>query len=379
MHVVYLCNEYPPSKGGGVGTFTRNLGRELVKCGHQVTVIGYYRVEAEAVEQDEGVRVIRFPALYVPGINPFLNAPRLRSRLTRLHQGSPIDILEGPELSQWGMNRAVPGKKVIRMHGGHHFFSVTLGRKPRWLRGWIEKTSFRNADALCAVSNYVAEVTRRELRLGSRPVALLSNPVNTRQFSPQAGIAEEPGRIFFAGTLCEKKGIRQLVEAMPLICAAVPHAQLFVAGKDSIDSGTRQSYQGRLMAAISPELRERIHFLGIIPNANLPDYIARAQVCVYPSHMEAMPLTWLEGMSMGKCVVASQTGPGPEVIHDGIDGLLCDPHNPQSIASQVVRALQDAELRARLGAAARKKVEEQFSTEVMVQRNITFYQDCLEH
>lgn len=362
-----------------MGTFTQNLGRELVKCGHQVTVIGYYRVAAEAVEQDEGVRVIRFPALYVPGINPFLNAPRLRGRLQQLHQQSPIDIIEGPELSQWGLTRAVPGKKIIRMHGGHHYFSVTLGRKPRRLRGWIEKTSFRNADALCAVSNYVAEITRRELRLGSRPITVLPNPVNTRQFASDPEIGEEPGRIFFAGTLCEKKGIRQLVEAIPLICAAVPHAQLIVAGRDSIDPGTKQSYQRGLMAAISPELREKIHFLGAIPNADLPGYIALSQVCAFPSHIEAQGIVILEGMSMGKCVVASQTGPGPEVIQDGIDGLLCDPRNPQSIADQVVRALQDGELRARLGAVARKKIEEQFSTEILVKRNIAFYQECLGH
>lgn len=379
MHVVYLCNEYPPSRGGGVGTFTRNLGRELVKCGNQVTVIGYYRVAAEAVEQDEGVRVIRFPALYVPGINPFLNAPRLRGRLQRLHQQSPIDIIEGPELSQWGLTRAVPGKKIIRMHGGHHYFSVTLGRKPRRLRGWIEKISFRNADALCAVSNYVAEVTQRELGLGSRAITILPNPVDIHQFAPGQNTAEEPGRIFFAGTLCEKKGIRQLVEAMPAICAAVPEAHLIAAGKDTLDPVTNRSFQQQLEAMIAPELHGKIHFLGSVPNTDLPGLIAQAQVCVYPSHMEAMPLAWLEGMSMGKCVVASQIGPGPEVIRDGIDGLLCDPRNPQSIADQVVRALQDGELRARLGAVARKKIEEQFSTEILVKRNIAFYQECLGH
>jgi glycosyltransferase involved in cell wall biosynthesis len=84
-------------------------------------------------------------------------------------------------------------------------------------------------------------------------------------------------------------------------------------------------------------------------------------------------------MAMGKAVVASQTGPGPEIIQPEVNGLLCDPFDPSSIAQAVTRALRDYQLRQRLGAAARKTVEEKYAVDVLLQKNLDFYRDCLEH
>jgi glycosyltransferase involved in cell wall biosynthesis len=90
--------------------------------------------------------------------------------------------------------------------------------------------------------------------------------------------------------------------------------------------------------------------------------------------MEALPIAWVEGLAMGKAVVASETGPGPEVIEDGVSGLLCNPHDPDSIAAALLRVLNDAPLRARLGAAARQRAEQLFSLEKLVHDNIEYYE-----
>jgi glycosyltransferase involved in cell wall biosynthesis len=94
--------------------------------------------------------------------------------------------------------------------------------------------------------------------------------------------------------------------------------------------------------------------------------------------MEALPVAWLEALAMGKAVVASQTGPGPEIIDDDFSGLLCDPHDPHSVAEQVIRALNDADLRRRLGEQGRRRAIEQFSAEVLVRRNEAFYQRLVQ-
>jgi glycosyltransferase involved in cell wall biosynthesis len=83
-------------------------------------------------------------------------------------------------------------------------------------------------------------------------------------------------------------------------------------------------------------------------------------------------------MAMGKAIVASRTGPGPEVVEHRGSGLLCDPHDPSSIAASVRELLGDRALRKRLGAAARERALRDFSADVMMQRNMTFYQQCLE-
>jgi glycosyltransferase involved in cell wall biosynthesis len=83
-------------------------------------------------------------------------------------------------------------------------------------------------------------------------------------------------------------------------------------------------------------------------------------------------------MASGKAVVTSQTGPGPELIEDGVSGLLCDPHSPASIADKVIRLLKDASLRRRLGSQARLRVVQQFSTGALVERNEAFYSRCVQ-
>lgn len=373
MHICFLCNEYPPGRHGGVGSFTQTLARALAARGHQVTSIGLYPRQRAGEENDEGVRIIRLPHAELPGTGFLVNGARLHKALKQIHRQTPIDVIEGPELSLALIPENFPAAKVIRMNGGHRFFAATLGEQPRRWRSWLERRSFARADHLCAVSNYVAETTRQLLQLGDRAIEILPNPVDVSRFQPQPPELEQDGLILFAGTVCEKKGVRQLVQAMPQIVAAAPNARLWIAGRDWFDPQTGKSFIEKLRGMIQPELADRIVFKGMIEHAELPAMMAQASVCVYPSHMEAMPLAWLEGLAMGKAVVASQTGPGPEAIEDGVSGLLCNPHEPSSIAEKIIRLLKDAELRRRLGQQARQRAVNLFSIEALVNRNEAFY------
>jgi glycosyltransferase involved in cell wall biosynthesis len=134
----------------------------------------------------------------------------------------------------------------------------------------------------------------------------------------------------------------------------------------------------RLRERIPANLAGKITFTGEVGRDRLRDLMASAAVCVFPSHMEAMPIVWLEAMAMGKAVVASETGPGPEVLSDGVSGLLCNPRDPASIASRVIAALRDGALRARLGSAARRRAVLDFSLEAMTRRYLDFYEACAD-
>jgi glycosyltransferase involved in cell wall biosynthesis len=228
------------------------------------------------------------------------------------------------------------------------------------------------------VSCFVAETTRQLLELGDRPMEILPNPVDTSAFRPRPEVPEETGLIVFVGTVCEKKGIRQLIHAMPGIAQAAPEAHLLVVGRDWRDRESGRSFTEYLRGLIPADLQERIVFQGAVEHDQLWRILARAAVCVYPSHMEALPVAWVEAMAMGKAVVASNTGPGPEVVEDGVSGLLCNPHQPESIAEKVIQLLKAPQLRRRLGAAARQRAVEHFSVEVLVGRNLDFYHRCVE-
>ncbi|MBI1792667.1 MAG: glycosyltransferase family 4 protein [Chloroflexi bacterium] len=348
---------------------------ELVRRGHLVSVVGFYDVREKTECQEMGVRVIRLPRSKTPFANIWVHRFVLAQELKKLNQKAALDLVEGPELSFAFLPKLPEAGYVIRLHGGHHFFSTELGRKPRMGRGWYEKISFRNADFFCAVSQYVADKTSNLLNIHG-PIEIIPNPVDTELFSPSP-TKEEQGLIAFVGTVCEKKGIRQLIQAMPLILDVHPTARLLVIGRDQYDKNLNKCFTEHLKQIMDSAIHSQVFFLGAVNHNELPALLNKASLCVYPSHMEAMPIAWLEGMSMGKTVVASMTGPGVEIIEDGENGLLCNPFDPKSIADKVNCALSDTNLRNKLGFAARKKVEVEYCMDVLTEKNLNFYRNCL--
>lgn len=377
VHVCFVCNEYPPAPHGGIGTFTQTLGRALVARGHRVTVVGAVGPTLAGTTNDEGVHVVRVATTGVPRIGAVAETVRMRAAIRAVHRQHRIDVLETQEIGLTHVPDDIPAVRVVRMHGGHHFFADAAGRRPLLARGWLERRSVRRADVLCAVSHYVAAETRRLLGLGERPIEVLPNPVDTARFCPSDPADEEPGTVLFAGTVCEKKGIRELVAAMCTVVAAEPHARLVVAGRDTKDPRTGTSITEVLRGSLPPAVASRVTFLGSVAHDAMPQLFARAAVVACPSHMEAQGLVVLEGLAMGKVLVVGGRGPGPEIVEDGVSGLLCNPHDPDAIAAAIITALRDGPLRARLRTAARARAESCFALHDLVLRNERFYERCL--
>jgi len=380
VHICYLCSEYPPRRHGGVGTVTRTLARALVRRGHSVTVVGFDQSVGDRIAQhdDEGVSVIRIRSSAVPRFGALASHSRLQMELRRLHSIRRIDVLEGPELSLALLPRRLFPAKVIRMHGGHHFSCHQVGQKRKPVRSWLERRSLRKADYLCAVSQHVARVTSDLLDLGHRVIEILPNPVDTVRFAPQPSVTEVPHRLMFVGTVYEKKGVRQLIQAMPAILEREPKAHLQIVGRDWHDPVTGKNYTEEMRQLAAQLAPGRVSFLGMVNNNDLPMLLATASVCVMPSHSEAMGIARLEALSTGRPLVVGRSGAGPEVVEDGVSGLLCDPHDPKSIAYCVTTLLAAPALRERLGQGGRRRALERFSTEKLVVQNEQFYRGCIE-
>jgi glycosyltransferase involved in cell wall biosynthesis len=377
MHVALICDEYPPGVHGGIGSLTQTVARRIVGAGHRATVVGTYRPSPdrrdEGNELDEGVQVIRLDSRgRVPIWRAVADQRRLWKRIDQIHASDPIDVLEGPEPSLWAAPRRPGFPTIVRMHGGHRFFAEAEGRPTAPGRRWVEARSIRRADDLVAVSDHTARRTSTLLGLDGRPITVIPNPVDVHAFRPGARPVV-PGLVVFVGTVCEKKGVRQLVDSFPAVVARVPHARLLVVGRDQTDPATGGSFTARLQASIPPELAERVVFAGPVAHDQVADLVAQAEVCALPSHMEAMPMAWIEVLAAGKALVASSTGPGPEVVEHGVSGLLVDPHDPEAIAGALVAVLTDPACRDRLGAAARQRAVDRFSIDELIQVNLDHY------
>lgn len=374
MHICYITHEYPIKNlsHGGVGTFTRSLGYKLAQRGVSVSVIRISKVGRTEIIDDNGVQVYMVPESKLP-FKFFFNSAAVNKTIADIHRSNPISVVETPELGL-AFLRKIPGiQYIVRMHGGHHFFAKAENRPTEWKKVWQEKKSFAKADHIIAVSNYVAETTRELLGLGSRSIRVLYNPIDTKKFYPADPGKIIPYRLFFAGTIIEKKGIRQLVQSLEYLVDDYPELQLLIAGKDANIPGTVQPYRPVLEAAISEKTRKHIVFLGSVPNFEIPLEIEKAQICCYPSHMEAMPLAWLEVLAMGKVFLGSKTGPGPEAVNENQTGYLTDPHDPKAIADSIRFIFEHYGQALELAKNARLRVLDEFDIDGLVQKNIDFY------
>jgi glycosyltransferase involved in cell wall biosynthesis len=136
---------------------------------------------------------------------------------------------------------------------------------------------------------------------------------------------------------------------------------------------------------LRPQLEARRRELGLHDSVFLPGWITSAadvamptfDVFFQPSLWEAMSVVILEAMATGKPIVATQVGENPRIIEDGVDGLLINPGDIDGMTAALCRILDDPALAARLGTAARRKAEQQFSVEHMTHAYERVYLDVV--
>lgn len=374
MHIVFLSHEYPLWSPGGIGTFIQTFGRALVEEGHRVSVVGPGRERKEIQMEDRGVQLFRLPKKIglLPGF--WHNSIQLNRKLKSLHEEVPIDIIESAELGLAFISGNHNAMKVIRLHGGHHFFAEAEKRGIDKKKGYLERRSFKKADGFIAVSNYVKEHTAKFLSYNGKPLTVIPHLMETTMDVPAVDINKN--KLLFAGTVCEKKGVRELIQAFELIRKRFPEMELDIYGRDWFYQDGR-SYIESIQLELPKEMFYNVTFHGSIPREKLFLKYAEAAVCVFPSHMETQGLVTLEAMLMSKPVVFTEYGPGPETIDHGRTGLLCDVYDPSDISRKVLQILEDYDWAIQLGTVARHAVLEKYDRTRILEQNLKFYNQLM--
>ncbi len=182
----------------------------------------------------------------------------------------------------------------------------------------------------------------------------------------RAVTAEGPPTIFCtASGLAEKKGVRILLEACSMLAARRRDWRCVIAGSDP-DGGALERF--RALTARSG-LGGLVRFAGNIPSTELMRAVSGAGLFVLPcvraesGDMDGIPVSLMEAMGMGLPVISSRISGVPELIEDGVSGLLVEPGDPSALASAIERLLDDPELADSLGREASRRVAEGFSVE----------------
>jgi glycosyltransferase involved in cell wall biosynthesis len=295
-------------------------------------------------------------------------AHRLRpaGRLRRLLRGA--DVLHTHTLASANAlsTLASPVPVVRHLHIENHFRPATAPLLRR-----LDSRTARRCAALIAVSD---DTRRAYLRQGYPDrIEVVHNGIDLDGAAPAPSLRAElalPNGTPLIGEiarLCDVKGQRELIEALP----AVPDARLVLFGRDLEQGGAFQ--EGLERTADRLGVRDRVVFAGHRDDA--AELLAELDLFVLPSWTEGLPLVVLEAMARRRAVVATPVGGTPEVVADGETGLLVPPRDPDALAAAIRELLADPERRRRMGEAGYRRAAERFSAEAMTRRVLEIYDE----
>ncbi len=170
----------------------------------------------------------------------------------------------------------------------------------------------------------------------------------------------------------------ELPEIFNRIIEQMPAARFRLAGKDVRDIRTGRSTRELMEEQLSQAAANKVEWLGSLPYDAILEEIAKAWVVVLPSFAEALPMTWIEAMAMEKALVTSNIGWAGEVMLDAETGFMVDPKDHELYAEKVLELLNDPALTKQVGKAARERVLKKFSSEVVAEQNIEFYERVVD-
>lgn len=255
---------------------------------------------------------------------------------------------------------------------GYMFTSNRL--KARFLRNvlrWLARVLFNRRNSMSLVQNPDDRDALMILGVDSGRIALIpGSGVDIEKFAP-SGEREGRTTIAFAGRLLEDKGVRTLVKAQRQLWERGIQCDLLIAGAP--DPGNPTSIGDDEIA--SWQHQPGVTVLGHIEHVS--ELWQRSHIAALPSRREGLPMSLLEAAACGRPMVATDVPGCREVVKDGETGFLVPADNATALAQAIERLAISKELRARMGASARKFAVEHFSSEIVGNMVVTVYDQLL--
>lgn len=384
IRVLRLCSvfEPPPSalvgKGvrfdpiGGMQNHTAELTRALDRRGIVQTVLTTRPPTAPYLQRlgdharviRVGLPVRRFRQLYGPQAAIIAPILALRADVVHVHLGEDLAVL--PVGVAAARLHRLP--LVLTVHTSlRHTLAVSDLRSAllKTLGGPIERCGERSAEAVLVITSRLFRLLVSD-GVEEKRIYVIPPGVNPSLFEgpfedPFAGIRRP--RVLFVGRLAAQKGVGTLVEAAGLL--EDPSAQVLLVG----DGPERKALERE---AKRIGVGDRLHFVGFFAHERLPAVLAHADLLVLPSLYEELGTVLLEAMQAGLPIVASKTGGIPDVIEDGVNGMLVPPGDPEALAHAIGRLLTDRDLARQLSEAAQERSKD-YDWEVLAERVLAVY------
>ena len=224
-----------------------------------------------------------------------------------------------------------------------------------------------HASTVIVLSNrlqaYIATIAPRAT------TATIHNFVEISRFETEAkraSVKRSSSMLLFLGFISHRKGIYDLIRALPAISRSIPEVRLVAAGTGDIDVVRR--------SAIELGVEKHVLLPGYVSGPEKFRLLAEAAIYVLPSYNEGVPISILEAMSVGLPIVTTPVGGIPDVIRSGEEGFLVAPGSIDELARRIIQLLSDEGLRKRMGENARRRLRTEHSPEVSLGALTALYQ-----
>jgi alpha-maltose-1-phosphate synthase len=382
MRVGILTREYPPEVYGGAGVHVEFLSRELRRLVDvEVHCFGSGRSEP-------GVHA------YVPPAGLTGANPALRTIGVDLEIADAVADLDVLHSHTWYANLA--GVLGATLHGVPHVLTAhSLEPQRPWkaeqlgggygVSSWVERQAYETASAIIAVSYGMrADVLDAYPFVDPARVHVIHNGIDTSLYAPSAafdvldryGIDRSRPIALFVGRITRQKGLSHLLAAAPSIDPAV---QLVLCA-GAPDTAEIAAETASAVAELSSRRSGVVWVRDMLPRVELVQLLTQATVFVCPSVYEPLGIVNLEAMACETAVVASAVGGIPEVVADGLTGLLVaclavEPAGFQAgLAAAVNELATNPERAAAMGRAGRERAVREFGWDTIARRTVELYE-----
>jgi len=315
-----------PEVRRGAERYIPSLAAALVRRGHEVTFFSSARHPGG--RRERGVRVVRFGRLFEDERRHELHfGARMFARLAT----AEFDVVHS-----FGREDAVASilaKRARRYDRLTVFTDPGIPDRDWWrtqtrVRSRAMAKVVADIDVYSCFSRYALE--KLASSYGRTDGSVLPGGVELDAFVPAEARQLRP-TILFSGAFTEpRKGVAELLRALPIVAAAEPEVLLWLSGPGDADA---------LLAAAPEEARRRVRVLGLGDVDRQHELYGRAWVTCLPSTDEAFGLALLESLACGTPVVATDQAAPRELVQEGHTGELCPPHDPEALAAACLRAL----------------------------------------
>ncbi len=371
MKIGIIC--YPTH--GGSGVVATELGKELAERGHVVHFISYQLpFRLDSFLPNVYYHEVDMPAYPLFKYPPYTLA--LISRIAGLAEREGLDIIHAhyaiPHSFCAHLAREILGERGLRVVTTLHGTDITLvGSDPSFWR--ITRYSIEQSDGVTAVSDNLAAQTRSIFDV-KKPIQTIYNFINTERFYRRPAAREQLGCLpgdcrvlVHISNFRQVKRVPDVVEIFARVRKEMK-AKLLLVGDGEQRREAEQTVD-RL------NVKDDVLFLGT--QDNVLSILSSADLFLLPSAKESFGLGALEAMACQVPVISSDIGGLPEVVSHGETGFLAPVGDIEAMAGYAIELLADEARLRRMGEAARQRVDEHFSSKLIVPQYERFYEDTL--